>query len=65
MKEIYLFISYLQLSDRTFDELVIVTQSEMLINLPHKEIYTVEMSKDSADVKLIPVPEDKKYEIID
>lgn len=62
--EINLLCNFLQFADKTYENLTIVTHSEMLIQLPYYELYTVKMN-ESSDIDLIPVMEDKKFEVID
>ncbi|MGN0375749.1 MAG: hypothetical protein ACI4EN_09655 [Butyrivibrio sp.] len=63
--EINLLCTFLQFTAELYEQLIIVTHSEMLIQLPYYELYTVKMSETSADIELIPVREDEKFEVID
>lgn len=63
--EINLLCLFLQLTEETYEEIVIVTHSELLIQMPCYELYTLKMSETTTDIELISVGEDEKFEIID
>lgn len=63
--EINLLGSFLEVVDKEFDEIIIVTHSELLIQIPRCEIYTVKMRDTSNEVGLIKVEDGDKFEIID
>lgn len=63
--EICLLSSFLTYTDKTFEDVFIVTHSELLIQLPYCEIYTPKMSATTTDIELIKVTEESKFEVID
>lgn len=63
--EIYLLASFLEYTEKTFDEIIIVTHSEILIQITKCIYLTPKMNKFTTDIELINVPEEKKFEVID
>ena len=63
--EINLLASFLQYTNKIFEEVVVVTHSELLIQITGCRLLTVEMDEHTTDIQLVEVPEDKKFEIID
>lgn len=63
--EINLLASFLQYTQRTFEEIIIVTHSELLIQITSCICVTPKMSETTAYIELIEVPEEKKFEVID
>lgn len=63
--ELNLFCSFLDYAGRTYEELVIVTHSELLIQTDEKEMFTPIMDEKTADIQMIQVDEENKFEVID
>lgn len=63
--EINLLASFLQYADRTYEEVIIVTHSELLIQIPRCTYATPKMSDTTSDVTLIEVRGEEKFEVID
>lgn len=63
--ELNLFCSFLDYAGRTYEELVIVTHSELLIQTDDKELFTPIMDEKTADLQMIQIDEENKFEVID
>lgn len=64
-QEINLLCTFLQFTADTYEKIVVVTHSELFIQLPSYKLFTVKMSETTSDIELIPVEEAEKFEIID
>ena len=63
--EINLLISFVQYAESTYEEIVVVTHSELFVQIPLCEIFTPKMDEVTSDIILYEVEEDKKFEVID
>ena len=58
-------LSFLNLVNVTFKEVYIVTHNEVMLSIDNIDVSTIEMDRNTSGLKLIPVSEDKWYEVID
>lgn len=63
--EINLLVSFLQYADNTYEEIIVVTHSELFVQIPVCKIFTPKMSETTSDIVLFEVEEDQKFEVID
>jgi len=63
--EINLLASFLQYTNKFFEEIVVVTHSELLIQVTGCRLLTVKMDEFTTDIQLLEVSEEKKFEIVD
>lgn len=64
-RELDVLCTFIERANRTYKRIVIVTHCDLFIQCENVEIYQVKMSKTTNELKLIKVPEDKKFEVID
>ena len=63
--EMSILCTLIQYFSRFFEEIIIVTHSELFVQMVNCRYFTVVMDEKTADVELIQVSEDDKFEIID
>lgn len=63
--EIKLLTNFLELIDKTYNKIVIVTHSELLVQMPYFDAYTIKMSNITSQVELLPVKGEDVLEVID
>lgn len=64
-RELDILCTFLERADRTYKRIVIVTHCDLFIQCENIKIYSVQMNKQTNELKLLEVPEDKKFEVID
>lgn len=64
-REIDILCTFIERANRTYKRVVIVTHCDLIIQCENIIIYSVQMSTQTNKLRLIEVPEDKKFEIID